>query len=37
MFSRRSVTADKAFHLILKSFGQEFGDKCEESAWRIVR
>ena len=37
MFSRRSVTADKAFHLILNFFRQEFGDKCEESAWSIVR
>ena len=37
MFSRRSVAANKAFHLILKIFGQEFGDECEESAWSIVR
>ena len=37
MFSRRSVAADKAFHLILKIVGQEFGDEGEESAWSIVR
>ena len=37
MFSRRSVAADKAFHLILKIIRQEVGDECEESALSIVR
>ena len=37
MVSRRSVAADKAFHLILNFFGQEFGDRCEERTWSIVR
>ena len=36
MFMRRSVAADKAFHLILKFFGHEFGDECEESSWSFV-